>query len=106
MDLLTECRLQLEYLNGKFGETGTTNSLLARLKIIDSRDAIALITDRGDPSVGIMEKSWEIECPFYSDADKEEVEHFRTKIKELYSEYSEGRIVVEFNFELKYQDDL
>lgn len=30
-DLLDECRLQLEYLNGKFGETGTTNNLLARL---------------------------------------------------------------------------
>lgn len=30
-DLLLECRLQLEYLNEKFGETGTTNALLAKL---------------------------------------------------------------------------
>ena len=31
--LLQECILQLEYLNEKFGETGTTNSLLAKLKV-------------------------------------------------------------------------
>jgi hypothetical protein len=30
-NLLQECRLQLEYLNEKFGETGTTNALLSRL---------------------------------------------------------------------------
>lgn len=30
-DLLAECRAQLEYLNGKFQETGTTNALLARI---------------------------------------------------------------------------
>ncbi len=32
-NLLQECKLQLEYLNEKFGETGTTNSLLSKLKI-------------------------------------------------------------------------
>lgn len=31
LNLLKECKLQLEYLNEKFGNTGTTNSLLARL---------------------------------------------------------------------------
>ena len=31
-DLLQECKLQLEYLNQKFGETGTTNSLLSRIE--------------------------------------------------------------------------
>lgn len=31
-DLLDECRLQLEYLNDKFKETGTTNSVLAKVK--------------------------------------------------------------------------
>jgi hypothetical protein len=31
LDLLDECRLQLEYLNGKFGETGTSNALLSRI---------------------------------------------------------------------------
>lgn len=30
-ELLQECKLQLEYLNEKFGETGTTNALLTKL---------------------------------------------------------------------------
>ena len=41
-DLLRECRLQLEYLNEKFKETGTTNALLtkidAQLKIESDSD--------------------------------------------------------------------
>lgn len=31
VDLLDECRLQLEYLSNKFGETGTGNNLLSRI---------------------------------------------------------------------------
>ena len=31
-NLLHECKNQLEYLNEKFGETGTTNQLLGKLK--------------------------------------------------------------------------
>jgi hypothetical protein len=31
LELLQECKLQLEYLNEKFGQTGTTNSLLAKI---------------------------------------------------------------------------
>lgn len=32
LDLLKECKLQLEYLNEKFTETGTTNSLLSKIE--------------------------------------------------------------------------
>lgn len=32
IDLLLECKLQLEYLNEKFGETGTTNALLSKIE--------------------------------------------------------------------------
>ena len=32
-ELLAECKLQLEYLNDKFGETGTTNILLGKLTL-------------------------------------------------------------------------
>jgi hypothetical protein len=31
IDLLDECRLQLEYLSQKFGETGTGNNLISRI---------------------------------------------------------------------------
>lgn len=30
-ELLLECKLQLEYLNEKFGETGTTNALISKI---------------------------------------------------------------------------
>ena len=35
LTLLQECKLQLEYLNQKFPSTGTTNSLLVKLKQVD-----------------------------------------------------------------------
>lgn len=31
IDLLDECRLQLEYLSNKFGQTGTTENVLGRI---------------------------------------------------------------------------
>lgn len=62
------------------------------------------ITDKGDPSVGIWELHWELECPFDKDADYDCREFFRDKIKELYKEFSEGKILVEFEDELKYRD--
>lgn len=31
--LLQECKLQLEYLNEKFGETGTTNALITKIDV-------------------------------------------------------------------------
>ena len=34
-NILNECVLQLEYLNEKFGETGTTNALLSKLKSLN-----------------------------------------------------------------------
>lgn len=36
IELLLECRLQLEYLNEKFEETGTTTALLAKLNDIET----------------------------------------------------------------------
>ena len=33
-ELLQECKIQLEYLNDKFGETGTTNALLTKLDAV------------------------------------------------------------------------
>lgn len=32
LEMLKECKLQLEYLNEKFTETGTTNSLLSKIE--------------------------------------------------------------------------
>ena len=37
-DLLQECKLQLEYLNEKFGETGTTNALISKLNQFNTEE--------------------------------------------------------------------
>lgn len=39
-ELLYECKLQLEYLNQKFGETGTTNALLSKITTALNSDDI------------------------------------------------------------------
>lgn len=41
IELLRECKIQLEYLNEKFGETGTTNSLLSKINnALDVADSV------------------------------------------------------------------
>lgn len=63
------------------------------------------VTDWGDASVGIFPVSWELECPFTTNGcDEEGYEFFRGKIRELYSEFSDGKIEVSFDFEKNYAD--
>ena len=65
----------------------------------------AIITDLGDSSVGIPQTYWEVECPFNTDSidanDKKTLEWFRNKLKELYEDFAEGRLMVEFDFEME-----
>ena len=51
-NLLTECKLQFEYLNEKFGETGTTECLISRIDGVLSQDGempklFAITTEKG-----------------------------------------------------------
>ena len=70
-----------------------------------------IITDKGDPSVGIIEISWVVEVPFYIDPknlsidDKENLDFFRNKIRKVYSEFCDGRISLDYDFELKNLDN-
>ena len=65
-----------------------------------------IVQDKGDPSVGIFECSWEVECPFsQKDAEPETLEFFREEIRKLYQEFAEGRIVCEYDFEIKQGDE-
>ena len=64
------------------------------------------IRDEGDPSVGIFPVVWEMECPFTkSDMDDEQLEWFREKVAELYGEFAEGHLIVQFDFEMIYDTD-
>jgi hypothetical protein len=58
-----------------------------------------IVHDIGDPSVGIQSQTWVLDCPFHKDEEKENIEFFRSKIYELYSEFSESRVYVSFSFE-------
>lgn len=65
----------------------------------------AIVTDTGDPSVGIFPCSWTVECPFYKDEEDENKIFFRNHIQKLYSEFAEGRILVDFDYELEMKND-
>ena len=58
------------------------------------------VTDLGDPSVGVFRETYEIDCPFYRDyASEEDLNFFKERIKIIYNEFSESRLVLEYDFE-------
>lgn len=71
-----------------------------------------IITEKGDPSVGIFDQSWEVEFPILMDPekltnnDKMELEFFRETAVDLYLNYCEGKCIGEYDFELKYPDEI
>lgn len=81
----------------KVGNEGQETSSFIKVK--------ALVTDQGDPSVGIFPFYWEVECPFYKDADDKDKEWFRKAITDVYKEFADGRIVVEYDYEIQGQDN-
>lgn len=59
-----------------------------------------IVTAHGDESVGIWSDDFEIECPFEKeDVESESLEFFRDKIKELYKEFCDMGIRVEYDFD-------
>ena len=46
INLLKECKIQLEYLNQKFQETGTTNALISKLNLAIFQEEFREIKDR------------------------------------------------------------
>ena len=59
----------------------------------------AIVTDYGDPSVGIFMQSFEIDCPFDETIDAESREFFRDKLKDLYKEFCDCKIDISFSDE-------
>lgn len=58
------------------------------------------VTDKGDPSVGIFDKSWEVECPLTKRCDSDDLDFFREKIVAIYSEFAFGRVTATYDFEI------
>lgn len=58
------------------------------------------ITDHADPSVGLFSQTFTVEHPFEKDeAGKEFLEWFRQHMIGIYSEFSEGKVTAEYDFE-------
>ncbi len=63
----------------------------------------AIIKDGGDPSVGIFPRYWEADVPFtVSDVDMQTIEWFRKQLENLYGEFAEGKLTVDYDYELMY----
>ena len=59
-----------------------------------------IVTLHGDESVGIWSSDFEIECPFEKDdVDTEGLEYFKEGIKELYKQFNDMGVSVEYDFE-------
>lgn len=88
------------------------NNDMAEKEKINIRKVKLIITDKGDPSVGIFEQSWVVDFPFAVDPekitpeDKLELEHFREQIRSIYSDYIENSCIAEYDFELHYPDEI
>lgn len=61
----------------------------------------AYVTDHGDPSVGLFPCTWEVDCPFYKHEDEETKEFFREHLGKLYGEFADGKVTVDFDYEIR-----
>lgn len=63
-----------------------------------------IVTDAGDPSVGIHPQSWVVECPFTVDFARDDFQvanEFLNAIVYAYKDYCDGRCSADFDFILK-----
>jgi len=60
-----------------------------------------IVTDQGDPSVGIFPESWLVESPIIDKNEKENLEFFKAEIIKLYDSFCDGKCVAGYDFEWK-----
>lgn len=58
-----------------------------------------IVTDHADPSVGLLVRTFSVECPFDHQSEQEELEFFRNAIIEAYKEFADGKVTAEYDFE-------
>ena len=66
------------------------------------------VIDCGDPSVGIFQQEFEVDCPFALDDGTNINEHyyFKQEIEKLFSEYAEGRLILKYDYEIEREEKL
>ena len=57
------------------------------------------ITDHAEPSVGIFESRYDLDCPLDQNNEPEELDQFKKMAIGLYSEFSFGRVSAIYDFE-------
>jgi hypothetical protein len=67
------------------------------------------LTDLADPSVGMSQRTWEIDCPFdviepYPE-DIELGDWFKEQMINIYKEFADGKLLAEYDFELENLSD-
>ena len=71
-------------------------------KLVNSKkETILYVCDKGDYSVGINEIEYAIVCPFNkNDVDDKELDYFRYEIIDLFQQYTDTKIIADYNHEL------
>lgn len=59
-----------------------------------------IVTDHGDPSVGIFPETWQVDAP-HDCTEEEGRELFRDLILQAYAEFCEGRLTAEYEYEIE-----
>jgi hypothetical protein len=60
-----------------------------------------IVIDKGDPSVGIPATSYEVDCPFEDNTDKQELKEFKELVLHLYAVFCAGKIELLYDFEIE-----
>jgi hypothetical protein len=61
---------------------------------------ILYVIDKGDPSVGLFQAEYQIQCPFdKEDMNPEELVQFKHDIENIYSDYSNGKLILRYDYE-------
>lgn len=63
-----------------------------------------IVTDHGDPSVGIFPETWEVDSP-HDGTEPDGRELFRDLILQAYGEFCEGKLTAYYDFELQAEAD-
>lgn len=59
-----------------------------------------IIVDQGDPSVGIFSMVYTLETPVDKDTDSDDRKWFKKQISNLYQQFAEGRLTIDYEDEL------
>lgn len=64
-----------------------------------------IITDHGDPMVGIFPQKWSVDCPLNKLDEMEVLVFFKKEILKVYQEFSEGKLTADYDFEIEQENE-